>query len=50
MPSLVTILLAQSAAAAFLFVAIRRPASMAVAMFIFSGVGWALNAPVQSRI
>jgi DHA1 family inner membrane transport protein len=50
MPSLVTILLAQSAAAAFLLIATRQPISMAVAMFIFSGAGWALNAPVQSRI
>ena len=50
MPSLVTILLAQAAAALLLYIAARQPASMAVAMFISSGANWALNAPVQSRI
>lgn len=50
MPSLMTILIVQAAAAAFLLIAMRQPASMAVAMFISSGANWALNAPVQSRI
>ena len=50
MPSLVTILLMQSAAAALLLIAVRWPASMAIAVFISSGANWALNAPVQSRI
>jgi DHA1 family inner membrane transport protein len=50
MPSLLTILLGQSAAAAILLIAMWRPGAMAVALFVSSAVNWALNAPVQSRI
>ncbi len=50
MPSVVTILLAQAGAAAMLLIAMRQPATMALAMFVSSGANWALNAPVQSRI
>jgi DHA1 family inner membrane transport protein len=50
MPSMVTILLAQSGAAALLLLAMPQAATMAIAMFVSSVVAWALNAPVQSRI
>ena len=50
MPSMVTILLAQAGAAVLLLLAMPRAATMAIAMFVASGISWALNAPVQSRI
>jgi len=50
MPSMMTILLAQAGMAALLLPAIHHAVSLAFGM-LFSGViGWALNAPVQSRI
>jgi DHA1 family inner membrane transport protein len=50
MPSMMTILLAQVAAAAFLLFGMPRAITMAIAMFASSVIFWALNAPVQSRI
>lgn len=50
MPSLVSVLVIQALAAAIMLVAMHNPGTMVIGIFLTGAMGFASNAPVQTRI